>query len=174
MAGKVFVPNSDSEHDSDQFSDDLFDGPSDCGGLILGREVDFVENSPTPARRTDKGRSQQTARRLFVSDSEEEVCRGELVQNATGTELERSPPKNDTQKLILEELKKTNSRLESFSDRLEALDCRLRSVEQMQLNVSTSTPSSSIGSAGQSSRKVPAKVAVSIYAIFDRLQVCSK
>lgn len=172
MADALFAPNSDSEKDSDQFSDDLFDGPSECGGSFRAqfnaREVDHVEDSPTPARSTARGRGRQTARRLFLScDSEEEAYRGELLENATARELERLPPESDTQKLILEELKRTNSRLESFSDRLEALDCRLKSIEQMQLNMSSSTASSSIntddGSAGKSSRKVPAKVAVRIY-----------
>ena len=89
------------------------------------------------------------------------------MENATARELERLPPKSDTQKLILEELERTNSRLESFSYHLETLHWWLKSVKQMQLNMSSSTTSSSIntddGLAGKSSRKFPAKVAVGIY-----------
>ena len=160
MAEDFLASNSDNEIDSDQFSDDLFDAPSESDGAFCSEfttgAVDYVAESPDPVRSASRG--QQSARRLFPPDDERETHRGELLENATATEP-------DTQKLILEELRKTNSRLESFSDRLEALDCRLKSVEQMQLN--SSTPSSSVstddGSAGKSRRKVPAKVAVRIY-----------
>ena len=67
---------------------------------------------------------------------------------------------SDTQRLILEELRKTNSRLETFSEHLEALDGHLKSVEQMQLN--SMAPNSSDGSASKAKRKVPAKVAVNV------------
>ena len=56
----------------------------------------------------------------------------------------RSTSSDNTQLLILQEVKKANSRLNIFSDRLEALESRLASVENNQLSatpVSTSTGS---------------------------------
>ena len=127
MEDDLLAPNSDSERDSDLFSDELFDEPSECGGSFC---------------------AQFNARAV---DYEGSTCRGEPLQNATATEPARLSPERNTQELILDELKKVNSRLESFSDRLDALDCRLKTVEEMQL--SCSTPSSSIstddGSAGK-------------------------
>ena len=174
MADEVYALDTDS----DRLSDELLGQTSDCGSgfppPVTRREVDYVEDSPTRARSSDRARSQTTARRLIVSDSDEDSVHRE----ARETERERLPPESDAQTQILEELKRTNSRLESFSDHLEALDCRLKSVEQMQLDMSASTSSSasSIGSESKSSRKVPAKVAVSIYTFMcniDRLQVSS-
>ena len=135
MADDFFAPNSDS----DQFSDDLFDGSSECSVSFRAqfntKAVDYVQESPNPARSTARGR--HTVRRLFPSCvSEEETYRGEPLETATAIGLERLPPESDTQKLILGELKRANSRLEAFSDRLEALDLRLKSVEQMQLSSS--------------------------------------
>ena len=85
----------------------------------------------TPSERT----STLVSRRLFTNPDEQR--RQPLRNVSNSTEL-------DTQRLILEELKRTNSRLDTFSEHLEALDGRLKSVEQMQLD--STTPSSSANS----------------------------
>ena len=68
--------------------------------------------------------------------------------------------------LILEELKKTNSHLDLFSEHLKALDGRIKSVEQAQLTISPSSSSSSTDGSAVKKRKVPAKVAVSGYSVY--------
>ena len=80
MADEVVYTLDSTE--SDEFSEDLFDESSECGGSlrapITGRKV-YVSKSPTPARSSDKTRSearnQTTVRRLFVPESDEEVHR---------------------------------------------------------------------------------------------------
>ena len=44
---------------------------------------------------------------------------------------------------ILEELKKVTSRLETFSERLDSLDGRIKTMDDIQVSVSASTSSSS-------------------------------
>ena len=62
---------------------------------------------------------------------------------------------------ILTELKKVNSRLETFCERLDSLDGRLKTVEDMQVNLSTSVSSSTEECASKTKRKVPSRVSVS-------------
>lgn len=150
MEHEVLAPNSDS----DEFSDELFDGTSDCGdsfGAEVNTKAVDCEGSPNPVWSTASVRGAD--RRLSPP-----------LENATAKEPERLPPESDAQERILEELTKVSSRLESVFDRLDALDSRLQSVERNQL--SSSTPSSSAstddGSGGKRSKKVPAKVAVSL------------
>lgn len=68
----------------------------------------------------------------------------------------RPASSDNMQLMILDEIKKANSRLDVFSDRLEAMENRLTSIESTDLY----TPGSS--SAEKVKRKVPAKVSVSI------------
>ena len=67
---------------------------------------------------------------------------------------------DDTQLLILQEVKKANSCLNVFSDRLEALETRLAAVESNQLTSTSTSVDSSVDS--RRKRKVPAKVRVSL------------
>ena len=64
---------------------------------------------------------------------------------------------------ILVELKKVNTRLESFCERLDSLDGRLKSVEDMQVNLSSSVSSNTEESASKTKRKVPSRVSVSYH-----------
>ena len=64
---------------------------------------------------------------------------------------------------ILVELKKVNTRLESFCERLDSLDGRLKSVEDMQVNLSSSVSSNTEESALKTKRKVPSRVSVSYH-----------
>ena len=70
-----------------------------------------------------------------------------------------SPTNSNTQELILQELRKTNARLDMFTGRLESLEGHLTSVE----TTLSMTPSSSSGvdnSGEKGKRKVPARVSV--------------
>ena len=109
-------------------------------------------------------RSTELSRRLFSNSG---VYRDPLrsVSNTHSSE-------SDTQRLILEELRKTNSRVDTFSEHMESMDGRLKSVEQRQLNSTTPSSSTSDGSASKSKRKVPAKVAVSAETIVRHLTLC--
>ena len=73
---------------------------------------------------------------------------------------------------ILVELKKVNTCLESFCDRLDSLDGRLKSVEDMQVNLSTSVSSSTEESASKTKRRVPSRVSVSFSSPFLSLSSC--
>ena len=77
----------------------------------------------------------------------------------------------DTQIVILE-LKKTNSRLDSFSEHLKTLDGRIKSVEQAQLTISPSSSSSSTDGSAVKKRKVTSKVAVSCLSKIDVFMAC--
>ena len=73
------------------------------------------------------------------------------------------PRRTDTRDLILEEMRKTNSRLDVFSGQLKSLETRLTSMETNQLSItpSSSSTSGTDGSAGKGEkRKVPSKVSV--------------
>ena len=86
------------------------------------------------------------------------------LRDTSSSLLLDSSSQSDTLKLILEELKKNNARLDSFSENLKSLDGRLESVEQSQAQLSNSSTPSSSGTDGSAvksgKRKVPAKVAV--------------
>ena len=81
------------------------------------------------------------------------------------TELSGSGEGNgvSTQNLILQEIRKTNFRLDSFANQLDSLESRLASVETNQLSVTPSSSSASgvEKSAERGKRKVPARVSVS-------------
>ena len=56
---------------------------------------------------------------------------------------------------ILEELKEVSSRLESFSELLDSLDGRMKTMEDIQVNLNTSMSSSTEESASKTKREVP-------------------
>lgn len=114
-----------------------------------------IEMANEPRTSTPAKRSSTLRRRLFSNPDEQNR---EPLRNVSN--LSNAIEAN-TQRLILEELKKTNSRLDTFSERLEAFDGRLKSVEHNLINSTTPSSSSSDSSASKSKRKVPAKVAVS-------------
>ena len=69
----------------------------------------------------------------------------------------------DTQELILQEIRKANSRLDEFAANIKAIETRLDSVENHYINVtpvSTSTSSCAEESGGKIRRKVPKRVSV--------------
>ena len=133
--------SSDEELSADDATDQDFDAVSD--------------RTSTPSQGASK--STQPNRQLFSTSG----ALRDPLRNLSNTHLSSSAdPHSRLQKQILEELRKTNSRLDTFSDQLEAMDGRLKSVEQMQLNSATPT-SSSDSSTSKTKRKVPAKVAVS-------------
>ena len=124
-----------------------------------------TDGAGTPKETTHRAsRSTELSRRLFSNSG---VYRDPLrsVSNTHSSEF-------DTQRLILEELRKTNSRVDTFSEHMESMDGRFKSVEQRQLNSTTPSSSTSDGSASKSKRKVPAKVAVSAETIVRHLTLC--
>lgn len=65
---------------------------------------------------------------------------------------------DDTQQLILEEVRKTNESLAHFSSRLDAIENRVKNIEQYQLHTASSSVDSSVEKV---KRKVPVRVRVS-------------
>ena len=112
-------------------------------------EIPYQGFSKTP-RVND---SSNVSRRLFVG--------GEPLKEVSNRHVSgsRSPQTSDnTQLLIMKEVQKANSRLDTFATRLEAMETRLTSVE----NTNFTCSSSSTGcSSDRAKRKVPAKVRVS-------------
>ena len=71
-----------------------------------------------------------------------------------------SPTSSNTQEQILQELRKTNARLDMFTGRLESLEGRLASVETTTLSMTPSSSSGVDNSGEKGKRKVPARVSV--------------
>ena len=105
--------------------------------------------------------SSRPNRGLFFDDEDQVQT---LSDTANSRPQNRGPtttseePDIHGQKLILEELKKTNSRLDSD---LQALDSRIKSVEQTQLSFLTPSSSGTDRSDVKNKTKVQAKVVVS-------------
>ena len=127
----------------DNFSEELLetDSDSDVGG---NGTFQTVLNSPNKVPAASGSRLN---RRLFTKTTTREEPRWQPLGDATNPRspacARTRPSESDTQILILEELKKTNSRLDSFSEHLKTLDGRIKSVEQAQLTISPSSSSSS-------------------------------
>ena len=81
------------------------------------------------------------------------VSRGSVQKSAPWPALG-----NSVNAEILAELKKVNARMGSFCEWLDSLDSRLKSVEDMQVNLSTSVSSST---EEKTKRRVPSRVSVS-------------
>ena len=75
----------------------------------------------------------------------------------------------DTQNLILQELRKANSRLDDFSGQLKSLDSHLVFVETNVTMSSSSTSTDRSAGSCRGKRKVPAKVSVILPAFFPSL-----
>ena len=74
-----------------------------------------------------------------------------------------------TQNLILQELRKANSRLDDVAGQLKSLDSRLVSVETNVTMSSSSTSTDRSTGSCRGKRKVPAKVSVILPAFFPSL-----
>ena len=103
---------------------------------------------------------------IMMSDSDSEPASPVISQQTPITEncRKQSTPLSDktnetTNDLILEEVRKTNASITNFSNRMDAIESRLISVEQQQRAVMT--PSSS-GTHQQRANKVPTRVRVPI------------
>ena len=136
----------------------------------MGEESEDLFSSPegeTVANMSPNTASSSTVvRRLFSGN--ESPNGNPPLRDITNRSPSIQPPGpatgNDTQLLILQEVRKANSRLDTFSDRLEGLESRLASVEDKQLSSVTPSSSSSTDSSGtRGKRKVPPKVRVSSY-----------
>ena len=104
---------------------------------------------------------------ILGSSSAEEECLSPEVQSQTPPSFNACSSngrrqlfsdKRNPQLLILEELKKTNECIGGLSNRMDAIENRLKSVEQHQKEAVTPSSSSSVES---KKRKVPAKIRVS-------------
>ena len=84
-----------------------------------------------------------------------EVSRRQLFRN-------KNPLSDKTNvDLILQEVRKTNTSLADFSSRMDAVESRLKSVEQQQKDVTISQSSSGDSSAERAKKKVPTRIRVS-------------
>ena len=108
-----------------------------------------------------------------MSDSSSEVSSessspekgtGQTPLNTTGLnrrQLFKSTPLSDkTNELILEEVRKTNSSIAEFSTRIDAMESRLKTVEQQQKDMTTPS-SSGDSSVERAKKKIPTRVRVS-------------
>ena len=115
-------------------------GESEVESEVLFSSPVRDDGGPTPCANISE--RPQAMRRLFQEENE--------APNPKA-------PRGNAEELILQELRKTNSRLDVFAGHLESLEKRLASVE------TSMTPSSSSGlevSGGVKKRKIPAKVSV--------------
>ena len=159
MACSILAEDSDSEGSARE-SDDLFSSPG--GTTSLEEDTSSSTIPPSPKNASN---SSHATRRLFfqpLSDASNAIPSNRPTTTTTTT-LPAGCLRNsraDTQDLILQEVRKANSRLDSLADQLVALETRVASVETNQLSM---TPSSSgtDRSSEKSKRKVPAKVSVS-------------
>ena len=134
---------------------------SDSNSDVLSHDeaessADDVINTPSATG------SSSVTRRLFTAS--EENGPNAAKDNAVGYLTNQSTTTSeDTQLLILQEMKKANSRLSAFSDRLEAVESRLASVENNQLSATPASTSADSSADSRKKRKVPAKVRVSLF-----------
>lgn len=146
------LEDNSSEYNTDR---DLFENDDLC---------ESVNNEPHSRSLTAASGAQGTAKtnpnRCLFPTSGESGTRRHALRNSTNND---TPTRSSDTGVILEELKKVTSSLNDFSERLESLDSRLKSVEEMQIRSNSATPSSSStdGSAPKGKRRVPAKVSVS-------------
>lgn len=99
--------------------------------------------------------------------SSPEKCTGRTPSNTTELnrrQLFKSTPLSDKiNELILEEVRKTNSSIAEFSTRIDAMESRLKTVEQQQ-NDMTTPSSSGDSSVERAKKKIPTRVRVSAYS----------
>ena len=117
-------------------ADTVGEESEDLLGEISSSETDGEVASKSP----NATRSSTVIRHLF-SRSKSPDPLNDITNRSPSSPQPRPAADNDTQLLILQEVRKANSRLDMFSDRLEGLESRLASVEDNQL--SSVTPSSS-------------------------------
>lgn len=151
--------NEESNEDSCGGSGSLFSSPE-----RLTLEEDY-QGSPTvilPSPNNTLGQVRNVSRRLFTKPLQESNSNRPRVLPAAATcrELPVENSSGDTQHLILQEIKKTNSRLDVFATQLESLERRLASVESSHMSVTPSSSSGNDGSATKGKRKIPSRVSV--------------
>lgn len=110
-------------------SEDSVDSGDDFGGC---RSPEIPDQTPLTSRDAN-------CRRQLLGPS--------VLNNSTNN-------RSDPQQLILEELRKTNASITAFSTRMDAVEKRLRSVENQQREVCSSSSSSP----ELAKRKIPSKV----------------
>ena len=169
--------SSDTESSStaEEFnaSSDISDNLGD-GDLLLS-EDDLVAGSKDTTRTvqnstpTSGNVSNSVSRRLLPSRSNTEnetsiLPMNDLTNSVPNRSGSFSAAKDrDTQELILQEIRKANSRLDEFAANIKAIETCLDSVENHSINVtpvSTSTSSCAEESGGKIRRKVPKRVSV--------------
>ena len=109
---------------------------------------------------------------IKMSDSDSEPASPVISQQTPVTEncRKQSTPLSDktnetTNDLILEEVRKTNASITNFSNRMDAIESRLQSVEQQQQRAVMTPSSSGDSSAERAKNKVPTRVRVSAYKL---------
>lgn len=126
------------------FLPEVYDDYDDSGenSELEGYESPEIlpQSKETPAGVRDDGNS--SCRQLFGND----------VSNTAS---------EDPQSLILEEIKKTNISLQSFSTRMDEMDKRLQSIENQQKVTVTPSSSADTDNSEKKKRSVPTRVRVS-------------
>ena len=156
--------------DVDEFLSDESAGISEVDLSDL-QESEIDESSTPSGTRASAPRclfSCGSAATLPLLSSNKENAVGQKCGGGSGgapvtTDDTRKAASNDTQLLILQEVKKANSRLDGFADCLEALESRLASVETKQMSVTPASTSTESSTDCRKKRKVPAKVRVSFF-----------
>lgn len=174
MSSPVYAEDSFDEESYRDYSEgsdqELF---SSSDGKNADDSPDFIPESP----KKPPVNCISAVRRLFAKPLRSYAISSVPSQpTVTGTrELSESGGDDgvSTQNLILQEIRKANSRLDSFANQLDSLESRLASVETNHLSVTPSSSSASgvEKSAERGKRKVPAKVSVSfMWAISRSIQ----
>ena len=162
MACSILAEDSDSEGSARE-SGDVFSSPG--GTTSLEEDTSYSTIPPSPKNASNSSNATRSLFFQLLSDASNAIPnnRPRTASTTTTTTLSAGclhDSRADTQDLILQEVRKAKSRLDSLADQLVALETRLTSVETNQLSV---TPSSSgtDRSSEKSKRKVPSKMSVS-------------
>lgn len=163
--------SEESDRDYGTESDDLFSSPGRCGELeeIIDLIPDVIPQSPKNA--LERANPPRATRCLFTkplgessNSTPRRVPPVPWCTHRAPVESPLEPPRciggAETQDLILQEIRKANSRLDRFAGQLQSLETRLTSVESNQMSMTPNSSSGTDGSAVRGKRKVPAKVSV--------------
>ena len=176
----VFVRDSFGEESDDSLrnSNSEMEAVEDSETLFSSPESALQDGCPKSSTTTFNKRPMAT-RRLFQENESEHQNQIRPVSQLSDLSNRVAPARqsnselgnisstsSNTQELILQELRKTNARLDMFTGRLESLEGRLTSVETTTLSMTPSSSSGVDNSGEKGKRKVPARVSVCCPCIY--------
>lgn len=132
----------------------------DSSDLSSDPESPEIPDQTTPA--TNPTTASSVSRRLFNHHHSSSSLKDVSNISNLSPDFSSSSDAASTQLLILEEVKKTNNRFDSLSQRLECMESRIIAVGSL---VSQSPSSSADSSFGKTKNKIPPKIRLSFLII---------